>query len=168
MKRFFHSRAYQKRLKRLLTEKRLDHDFKIQSMAVILDTSLGITPDFFEEYARELKISPQKIEFLFFPPQTFPEQENHLYFQPKALGFFGKLPQELTSFCDNEVDLLLNFHQANDLYMNWMSCEKKHKFSVGFLPTQENLNDLIFAFSPNQLTVFREELTKYLRQLNKL
>ena len=153
----------------MVVSKRYEPSFKVTSLGVVLDEALEINlqqimslGDFFNIKANKIQIMTVR--------RTVAQEENAMaaVLYPKEISFFGRLPDEIETCCAEEVDLLINMHQSNDLYLNWLSSAKKHRLSVGFLPTEKELNDLIFAFSPQEVDVLQMELKKYLQQLNRI
>ena len=51
--------------------------------------------------------------------------------------------------------------------MKTLSLKVKHDFSIGFTPVDSELNDIVFDFNPQNIKVFGDELSKYLKIISK-
>ena len=153
----------------MVVSKRYEPSFKVTSLGVVLDEALEISVQQITSLGDFFNIKANKIQIMTVR-RTVAQEDNAMcaVLRPKEISFFGKLPNEIEVSCAEEVDLLINMHQSNDLYLNWLSSAKKHRLSVGFLPTEKDLNDLIFAFSPQEVDILKTELKKYLQQLNRI
>ncbi len=167
-KKFWHRRAAKKSLLLSQKEKRLDSDFKIRHVRVLLDASLAIEQQFFNDLAKSFGIAPVNVSvFAFSATNEIGEQYSH-FFNPEDVGFFGQFEGNLALLCAKEVDLQINYFDKEDLYMSWVGSSAKKKFSVGFAAADQRLNDLIFDFPPTEIDTFKVELVKYLTVLKKL
>lgn len=167
-KKFWHRRAAKKSLLTSLEEKRLDDSFKVKHIRVLLDTSLSIEQQFFNDLAKSFGIPPVNITVFAFRADKEIEKQYAHFFDPEEVRYFGRFEGELALMCEKEVDLQINYFNKNDLYMEWVSTQAKKKFSVGFSGVDQRINDIIFDFFPTDKATFKKELVKYLTILKKL
>lgn len=167
-KKFWHRRAAKKSLHTSLEEKNLSRAFKIKHVRVILDSSLEIEQQFFNDLAKAFGIPQVNITVFAFRGSKEIENQYAYFFDPKEVSYFGQFQGEQASMLEKEVDLQINYFNRNDLYMEWVSAFAKKKLSAGFLGVDQRLNDIIFDFSPTNKNTFKEELLKYLTILKKL
>ncbi len=168
IKRFWHRRAAKKSLITSLEERRLNQNFKIKKMRVLLDTSLGVDRQFFIALAKELRIADENLSIFAFKR---PKELVSLYFDffdPADINFFGRFQGDLALMCEKEVDLQINYFNTKDLYMEWISTRAKNKLGVGFFGVDQRLNDIVFDMDPTDYNLFKAELVKYLTVLKKL
>lgn len=168
LKSFWHRRAYKKRLAKIVSTKTLSSSYRIQKVRVLLDASLGIEKQFFVDLSKAFSIPPVNISVFVFPSENAVESQHSDFFDPENIGFFGRFEDELAVMCAKDVDLQINYFDAPNLYMEWVAVVAKHKMSVGFSTIEHKINDLIFDFAPSDKKVFKEELVKYLKILNKI
>jgi hypothetical protein len=83
------------------------------------------------------------------------------------LSFTGDINKDFNLFFKNKYDLLINIYMTDNIFLKMLSLNVKHDFSIGFTPIDLELNDIIFDFKPENINVFKEELTKYLKILSK-
>lgn len=167
-RRFWHRRAAKKSLITSLEERRLNQNFKIKKVRVLLDTSLGVDRQFFTALAKELRIADVNLSIFAFKE---PKELLSLYFDffdPSDINFFGRFQGDLALMCEKEVDLQINYFNKKDLYMEWISACAKSKLGVGFFGVDQRLNDIVFDMDPKDKDLFRVELVKYLTVLKKL
>ena len=167
-KKFWHKRAAKKSLHTSLEEKSLSRAFKIKHVRVILDTSIEIEQQFFNDLAKSFGIPLVNITVFAFRASKELEKQYAHFFDPKEVSYFGQFQGDQALMLEKEVDLQINYFNRNDLYMDWASAFAKKKLSAGFLGVDQRLNDIIFDFSPTDKNTFKEELVKYLTILKKL
>lgn len=167
-RKFWHRRAARKSLQAAEKEKRLDQSFTIKRVRVILDTSLAIERQFFNDLAKTFGIPPVNISVFSFKSKHEIEKEYADFFDPEEIDFFGRFEGDLALLCEKEVDLQINYFNREDLYMGWISTSAKKKITVGFSGVDKRLNDLIFEIEPTDKELFQKELVKYLKILKKL
>lgn len=168
-KSFWHKRAFRKHLKLQLATKKLDQEFVVQRVNVILDGSLEIDNGFFIHLAKVFGIPHVNVSVLLFPNKNKAIKDQYQnIFDPEHIEFFGKFTEGLYQFCEQPADIQLNFFKTNNLYMNWVASKTQTKMHIGFLGADERINDLIFDFDPKEKEVFEEELVKYLSVLKKI
>ena len=167
-KKFWHRRAAKKSLHTSLEEKNLSRAFKIKHVRVILDSSLEIEQQFFNELAKAFGIPQVNITVFAFRGSKEIEKQYAHFFDEAEVSYFGEFQGDLALMCQKEVDLQINYFNKEDLYMEWVSAVAKKKLSAGFLGVNQHLNDIIFDFPPKDINTFKEELVKYLTILKKL
>ena len=90
-------------------------------------------------------------------------------FYPKDIGWQGKIHgAELQTFIDSEFDALVSFYKKDNLNLNMITALSKANFKIGISSVDKRLNDFIVDIESNQLEVFKDELSKYLKVLNKI
>lgn len=161
-RQFWHRRAYKKSLGATLATKSLASSKRIQKVRVIMDADLAVEQSFFLDLAKALSLPPVNISVLVFPKNNPLESQYAHFFNQQDISFFGRFSGELEAICRQEVDLQLHFFNRTDLYMEWVAIEAKHRMSVGFSKAEKKINDLIFDFSPQEHTLVKNELVKYL------
>lgn len=168
LKSFWHRRAYKKRLAEVIATKSLAAPHRINKVRVLLDASLAIEKQFFIELAKSFAISPVNISIFVFPSGNPVEGQYSDFFNPDDIGYFGHFQGDLASICSKDVDLQINYFNTASLHMQWVAVAAKHKMSVGFSDVEQQINDLIFDFTPTDKNTFKEELIKYLTILKKI
>jgi len=90
-------------------------------------------------------------------------------FYPKDIGWQGKIHSaELQTFIDSNFDALVSYYKKDDLNLTMITALSKANFKIGISSKDKRLNDFIIDIVPNQLQVFKDELSKYLKVLNKI
>ena len=168
LKRFWHHRAYKKRLAEVISSKSLAKPHRVNKVRVLLDANLAIEKQFFIDLAKSFSIPPVNISVFVFRSGNAIEDQYSDFFNPEDIRFFGRFEGDLASICSKEVDLQINYFNRANLHMEWVAVTAKHKMSVGFSNVEQQINDLIFDFSPTDKHVFKEELVKYLTILKKI
>nr|WP_248723415.1 hypothetical protein [Seonamhaeicola sp. ML3] len=90
-------------------------------------------------------------------------------FGPKDFGWKGTINNEvLKSFLEHEFDVLISYYKQDQIELKLVTALSKGKLKVGILQTDERLNDLIIKTDIEKFEVFKNELFKYLKILNKI
>lgn len=167
-RKFWHKRAYQKGLRKSISEKKINQNFKIKKIRILVDGSLGIEAEFFFDLIREFSIAQTNLFILLFPCGHPVEKQYSNVFNPDDITYFGSFREELNLFCAKETDLQINYFNRSDLMMEWVANTSVSKLSAGFSGANEKINDLIFDFDPQEKETLKVELLKYLKILNKI
>ena len=72
-----------------------------------------------------------------------------------------------SSFFNQQYDILINVYTKDSILLKFLSLKVKHDFAIGFTPVDLKLNDLVFDFHPNEIDIFSNELSKYLKIIFK-
>lgn len=168
-KSFWHKRAFRKHLNKQLATKKLDQQFTVQRVNVILDGRLEIENGFFHHLAKVFGIPQVNVSVFLFPNNNEAMKDQYqTAYDPEQISFFGEFTEDLKRFCAQKADIQLNFFNKDDLYMNWVASKTQAKMQIGFLGADKRINDLIFDFDPKEKDIFEEELVKYLGVLKKI
>jgi len=142
-----------------------------QSMLVLIPIDYQINESLFLDLAKVFKIPTKNIKLVVISIKQLIEIKSfkgQIFNCSKELtGFWGKLPETLDSFIDQEFDLLINYFENDSLLASWLSANCKGKLRVGFYKTDKELNDLILNIKPTETELFISQSTIYLKALLK-
>ena len=146
---------------------------KIKTVGIILDDKLAIKNVVFERFISQFGVSKVNIKFLIFTNLSHEEIEVKSGFEKDYLNdsdfdFFGNIKSEPPSFYASKFDILINYFDRSNPYLELMSSKYKRCFRLGFLGVDENLNDLIFDFKATSTNSFLKESKKYLGTIFKI
>lgn len=143
---------------------------KIESIGVILNLDEFNEREKLLLFFRSLGIRENKVKFI-----TFISDEKNklnswdLYFNPKDFGWKGKINNvELQEFINTKFDALISYYKKDNIEMNTVTALSNANFKIGISNKDERLNDFIIDVEPNQFNIFKYELVKYLKVLNKI
>ncbi|MFD0962777.1 DUF6913 domain-containing protein [Pseudofulvibacter geojedonensis] len=143
---------------------------KIKTIGVLVDATVISEFSYFKELATLFEIPKANIELLYYHPnkkEALLIGDNAVH--DGVLGFGGKLNHEIANkFLGTSFDALLNYYPEDKLLLNLLSVRSKAKFKIGFVGTNELMNDLAIKTSISNIDVFTKELKKYLPILNQI
>lgn len=76
--------------------------------------------------------------------------------------------QTATDFLEFPFDVLIGFYNSKNEYFDALASKSNASFKIGFEGADERLYDLLLNIDPKNMKVFKEELIKYLKILNKI
>jgi len=159
---------FNKRLPNLLENLPNKTSEKIKKVLVILDDISEIN-NVKKNLSSTLKISEKDIDLVIFQKKTTKNQELEGLFSPKDIGWYGKIKsEELKNILTKKYDLLINYNKVDNLYANIVLLHSKAVFKAGFSHLDNRLYDLLIKCKPDEITLFNNELKKYLTILNKI
>ncbi len=141
-------------------------DEKISSILILVDDNS--TNYCNQIIAKELNLDISNIKTINFIKKPSNDLNSEEFLTSKDFNWLGKIKNEyIESILKLEFDLLINL-SVNNLLLDYLVVLSKATFKVGFSSADNRLYDFMVAVDTNDLTVFSEELKKYLEILNKL
>lgn len=125
---------------------------------ILIDKKLDIKIKDLSFFNETFSIPQENINFLWFDSSFAYDYSNHLRIDVDDIDFIGKIKN---SFVENKYDILFNLYDRDNIFLKYLSVNIKSKFSIGFLTSDTKLNDLVFNFSPNDLKLIKNEISKY-------
>jgi hypothetical protein len=167
----FKDKSNEKYLNKLLSERHVHVTTdEVVSMGVIFNIDEVDNFELFNKLADYLKVKPNKMKVIAFSKSkkqvlnTWDECYN-----PKDFGWKGTIKNGgLESFLNTKFDLLISYYALELLELKMMTALSKAKFKIGILQSDERVNDLIIKTSLVEFHLFKEEVFKYLKILNKI
>ena len=166
-KKFILNLIYKKKLKNRPKKKFNKFSNNSSTIAVIIDSKINISPENFNFLTNTFSTPEENIKFLWYQSSIFFYRVNHMRIYKNDLSFKGDINKDFNLFFKNKYDLLINIYVTDNIFLKMLSLNVKHDFSIGFTPIDLELNDIIFDFKPENINVFKEELTKYLKIISK-
>ncbi|GAA4885586.1 hypothetical protein GCM10023311_05440 [Flaviramulus aquimarinus] len=167
----FKEKSNKKYLNKLLLDRHVNvTDSKVVSLGVILNINEVEDFELFRKLADYIKVRPNKLKIIAFSE----EKKDNINaweecYNPKDFGWRGAIKNlELQEFLDTNFDALISYYKKDVLELKLMTAKSKAKFKIGILQTDERLNDLIIKTPLKQFELFKKEVYKYLRILNKI
>ncbi|WP_196889181.1 DUF6913 domain-containing protein [Aureivirga sp. CE67] len=118
---------------------------------------------------KELDLNDTQLQFLIFAEYNKGEVLEDYFFTENNFGWNAEIKSNyLKDFVQKDFDLLVNFSDIDNLFINLVVLESKAKFKVGFPGIEDNLYQLMIACDTSQIPTFVKELKKYLHILKKL
>lgn len=167
----FKEKSNQKYINNLLNSKRdIADSRKIESIGIILSFDEFSNYDEFRSLFKEIKILENKVKFVtFITDEKSTPNSWDVFFDPKNFGWNGKIDNvELEAFVNTEFDALISYYKEDLLELNMVTALSKANFKIGLSTKDERLHDFIIGVTPDQIDVFKMELIKYLKVLNKI
>ncbi|SDS54057.1 hypothetical protein SAMN04515667_2405 [Formosa sp. Hel1_31_208] len=167
----FKKKSNQKYINKLLNARRVAvSNTKMKTIGVILNVNEFADFDAFRSFFKSLNIQEAKTKIVAFVDD--PKGTNNLwdtYFNPKDFGWKGKINSiDLQTFIDTQFDVLICFYKEHHIELDIIAALSKSNFKVGIMNEDQRLYDLIIDVKPQEFSLFKEELKKYLTVLNKL
>lgn len=167
----FKEKSNQKYINKLLNARQVAvNNNKMNTVGVVLSMSEFSDFESFRLFFKSLGVQQAKTKIIAFVEDS--KDSNELwdtYFNPKDFGWKGKINNiDLQTFVDTKFDVLISYYKANHLELNLITALSNANFKVGLTNHDERLYDLMIDVKPNEFSVFKDELKKYLTVLNKL
>lgn len=166
----FKRKSAKKIIEKQLKVSRAISNQKIKTVGVLVDATVIQDFGFQKELANLFNTPVEAIQVLYYHPnkkEALLKGENVVY--DSALGFSGKVNHEMASvFVKTPFDALLNYYMEDKLLLNLLSVNSKAKFKIGFVGAHELMNDLSVKTALKDISIFTEELRKYLPILNQI
>ena len=167
----FRKRSNQKYINKILNSKRSKiSEKKIRSVGIILSLDEYKDYDKLREIFVDFGVNENKIKFItYISDKDF--QLNHWddYFNPKDFGWNGNITNiALTEFIDFKYDVLISYYRIDNIDLNLVTAKSKANFKIGISNFDQRLNDFIIDIGTQHIDVFKSELEKYLKGLNKI
>ena len=142
----------------------------VVSLGVIFNIDEVDNFELFTKLADFIKVRPNRMKII-----AFSESKKDMVntwdecYNPKDFGWKGSIKNKaLQSFLDTEFDLLISYYKEDVLELKMMTGLSKAKFKIGNLQSDERINDVIIKTSLVEFHLFKEEVFKYLKILNKI
>ena len=169
--KLFRKRSNQKYINKILNFKRSKiSEKKIRSVGVILSLEEFKDYDKIKKIFTDFGINENRIKFItYISNKDF--QLNHWddYFNPEDFGWSGNITNiALNEFIDFKYDVLISYYRLDNTDLNLVTAKSKANFKIGISNFDQRLNDFIIDIGTGHINVFRNELEKYLRGLNKI
>jgi len=169
--KLFRKRSNQKYINKILNSKRSKiSEKKIRSVGIILSLEEFKDYDKIREIFTDFGINENRIKFItYLSDKDF--QLNHWddYFSPEDFGWSGDITNiALNEFIDFKYDVLISYYRLDNTDLNLVTAKSKANFKIGISNFDQRLNDFIIDIGTEHVNVFRNELEKYLKGLNKI
>jgi len=169
----FKNKSIVKNTERFLKNKNQESSLNIsrgiKTVGIIVDE--GADFDFEKLKKLQKKIASGSKNFSILTCKNSPNEFNEfrgVVFLEKDFSWNGKLQsKDVKSFLDNPFDMLIDYTKSSTIYKKYLVAKSKAKFKVGYANIDERLYDLMIAVK-DDISLFNEELIKYLKILNKL
>ncbi|WP_298533492.1 hypothetical protein [uncultured Algibacter sp.] len=167
----FKDKSNQKYLNKLVSERHVNvSEDAVVSMGVIFNIDEVENFELFAILAEYIRVRPNRLKVI-----AFSESKREVLntwdecYTPKDFGWNGAVKNGgLESFLNTEFDLLISYYREEFLELKMITALSKSKFKIGILQSDKRINDLIIKTSLNEFHLFKEEVFKYLKILNKI
>ncbi|KAB1067269.1 hypothetical protein F6U93_12705 [Tamlana haliotis] len=167
----FKEKSIKKRINNMLSERVVtSNNLVAKSFGVLINLDEFDELALFESIAKEAGVQPNNFKII-----TFSEQKKDdlgVFDNCYSSADFSRNGQvknaELQGFLDTDFDVLISYYTEDILELKLLTVASRAKFKIGVLQSDERLNDLIIKTELKEFGVFKTELFKYLRILNKI
>ncbi len=167
----FKEKSNKKYLNKLLSERHVNvNEDAVVSLGVIFNIDEVDKFELFNKLADFIQVGQSRVKII-----AFSESKKEVLntwdecYYPKDFGWNGTIKNAgLESFLNTKFDLLISFYVQEFLELKLMTALSKSEFKIGILQSDERINDLIIKTSLNEFHLFKEEVFKYLKILNKI
>lgn len=159
---------FNKNWQKLLEKSSLDSNNGIKRVLVIVNNKLE--KELIEkELVNLFSLSEGAIDTIIFQQKAKKEERNNGVISPKDFGWNGNFKaQKIENILTNTYDLLINYSKVENVYCNLLLLQCKTAFRVGFGHLNKQLYNFIVKCDPTELSIFHNELMKYLKILKKI
>ena len=143
---------------------------KIKSVGIILNFEEFNDYDLLRKVFTQLGVNPNKIKFVAFvtdKDETLTSWDS--YFTPLDFGWNGNISNfEINEFINTDFDALISYYNSDIYELNVITAKSKANFKIGISNNDIRLNDFIINIKTSYIDIFKTELEKYLKSLNKI
>ena len=167
----FKEKSNQKYVNKLLATSRATvNSNKVKTVAVLLNANEFHEFEVFRVYFKELGLNSPKHKIIAFTSDDKLEHNKwNTHYSPKDFGWKGKIENvELEEFVNTEFDALISYYKEDSLELNLVTALSKANFKIGISGKDDRLHDFIINVKPDEIELFKMELIKYLKVLNKI
>ncbi|WP_372745012.1 hypothetical protein [Lutibacter sp.] len=159
---------FRKNWQELLEKSSIDSEGSISNVLIIVNSELEketIEKELFELF----KLPKVTIDTIIFQQKAKKDQKGKGIIFAKDFGWNGTVPlNKIENILTKKYDLLINYSKVDSVYVNLLSLHCKVAFRVGFGHLNKHLYNFIVKCEPEELSIFHNELIKYLKILKKL
>lgn len=167
----FKEKSNQKFLNRLLKERKTSVTHKkVETIGVILNYEEFNDYDAIRLFFKSVGIKEKNLKIIAYlnDEKEAPNSWDNFYFF-KDFGWHGKiLNQSINNFIETKFDVLLSFYSKNCYELSILTAASNANFKIGITDYDERLNDCIIKVSTQEFNIFKQEVLKYLKVLNKI
>lgn len=167
----FKNKSNQKYINNILNARVVNvNDNKLASVGVVLSIEEYANIDQMRKLMSAIGVKDNKVKFITFINDEKDKPNSwDAFFNPKEFGWSGKIENaEVKDFVVTKFDALISFYKQDNLELNLVTALSQANFKIGLSNKDERLHDFIIDVSPNNIDIFKNELIKYLKVLNKL
>jgi hypothetical protein len=167
----FKEKSIQKYINNILNIRKIGvNDHKIESVGVILSLEEFNEHENLILFFKSIGIRENKIKFItFITDEKMKPNPWDSYFSSKDFGWKGKVNSvDVQEFIEAKFDALISYYKQDNLELNAVTALSKADFKIGISGKDQRLHDFIIDVKPNQINVFKKEILKYLKILNKI
>ncbi|AXT20558.1 hypothetical protein D7030_05385 [Flavobacteriaceae bacterium AU392] len=143
----------------------------IESIGVIFNFNEFHDKEAFKSFFKDIEVKENHIKTI-----TFISDEKSAIvnswdscFSSKDFGWNGKINNvELEQFINTKYDALISYYNEDNLELNLVSAASKANFKIGISNNNLRLNDFIIDVKSKDIEIFKTEVIKYLKVLNKI
>jgi hypothetical protein len=139
---------------------------KVENILIFVDDASEIS-SIKKEIFQQFKIEENQLTVVVY--QQTKIKTEYPTISPKNFGWYGKLKQEKFPFSlTKKYDLLINYSKVDNLYLNLLLLQMKISFKIGFSHFDKRFYNLLINCETTNISIFTNEIKKYLTILNKL
>ena len=142
----------------------------LKTLGFIVDERVFQEFDALLDFHKDLNIVPKDIKIFSFieVKRKLPSlRQNQV--QCKDFNWKGEMHnQNAQEFLDKDFDVLVGYYKGKNEFLDVMISQSKAKFKVGLASSDERLFDLLLTVDLGNIPLFKQELVKYLKILNKI
>ena len=139
---------------------------KVKNILIFVDDVSEISA-MKKEIFQQFKIEENQLTIVIY--QQNKTKTEYPTISPKNFGWYGKLKQEKFPFSlTKKYDLLINYSKIDHLYLNLLLLQLNISFKIGFSHFDKRFYDLLISCEVTDISIFTNEIKKYLTILNKL
>ena len=159
--------SLKRKIEKELGKRRVNSDEKIVSIFILVDENSETNIE--ELISSKLDIDNEKIKKVtFIHKNDNKDIENQISVSKKQFSWFGRVKDEkISELIRFQFDLLINL-TIDNLYLDYLTAASNATFKVGLSNSDDRLYDLMIDSDLRNISIFSEELKKYLKILNKI
>lgn len=162
LKKYFLKKQIEKNLKDNESAKNLGN---LKTVGLLVNAHEFENTEVLNSLVDALEILNKDLKLIFYKEEkrslpTF-EQNN---FSSKDFNWKGVLNKgAIEEFLDRDYDLFIGYYSKKNSYLDYITSRAKAKLKVGLNHKDERFFDIVFKININDFSLFKSELTKYIK-----
>lgn len=142
----------------------------LKHLGFLIDEAFFDDFEALNRFGIELELQPKNIkQFTFIETRKRIPSLRSNQISNKEFNWRGEIQNiSAREFLDYPFDVIIGVYSGNHDFLDAMMAESKAKFKIGFNDADPRLFDLILSVDLKKTQLFKTEVTKYLKILNKI
>lgn len=145
-------------------------DNKVQTVGILVDTTAFLYIDEVKQALVDVGFLEKNIAILAFKADKKNDQlKNYPVFNWEHINWSLQIQEaSVIDFIQNPFDVLVSYYDTNNSFLQWITCQSKASFKVGFYSVDQRFNHVLINTVTQNYKQFVQEFVRILHLFNKI